>query len=63
MKIEISGEECVKILQDYAFSNFGGLMGCEKIEDMEIEIDCNYHDIEKMEITKKDPEVKTESEG
>lgn len=61
MNIRISGKECEKILQDYAFANFGKLLGCEKIEDMEIDLDCNYNNISKMEITKKEL-PKTESE-
>jgi len=61
MKINISGTECEKILRDYAFINFGKLLNCEKIEDMEIDIDYRYSSIEKMEITKKEL-PKTESE-
>ncbi len=61
MEIKISGKECEKILQDYAFINFGKLLGCEKLDDMEIDLDCNYNSISKMEITKKEL-LKTESE-
>lgn len=52
MEIKISGKECKKILQDYAFTNFGKLMNCDKAEDMLVEIDATYSRIEKMTISK-----------
>jgi len=63
MEIKISGKECEKILKDYAFTNFGKLLGCEKPEELVVELDCTYSQISKMKITKKEPqETKTGSE-
>lgn len=53
MEIKIDRAECEKILQDYAFTSFGKILGCETIDDMDIDINCNYSSIEKMVITKK----------
>jgi hypothetical protein len=63
MEIKISGKECEQILRDYAFVNFGKLLGCEKVDSMEIDIDCSYNSISKMDISKKEPELKNESEA
>lgn len=64
MVIKIDGKDCGKILKDYAFANFGKIMGCEKVEEMSIKIECNYSMIEEMEITKKElSEPSKESEA
>lgn len=63
MEIRIEGQECEKILKDYAFVNFGKIMGCEKPEEMGIEIDSSYDHLSKMTITKEElpnPEEKVE---
>ena len=59
MVIKIDGKDCEKVLKDYAFTTLGKIMGCEKVEEMGIEIRCSYSQIDKMEITKKElPETK-----
>lgn len=63
MDIKISGKECKQILKDYAFNNFGKLLGCEKPEEMVVDIECSYSTIGKMEITKKEIPEKEESEA
>ena len=60
MEIKIDRAECEKILQDYAFINFGKILGCETADDIDIDIKCNYSSIEKMVITKKPKEEEGE---
>ena len=60
MEIKIDRAECEKILQDYAFINFGKILGCETVDDIDIDIKCNYSSIEKMVITKKPKEEEGE---
>jgi hypothetical protein len=60
MDIKLSGKECENVLKDFAFANFGKLLGCDKPEDMNVDIDCSYSAISKMEITKKDALKSTE---
>ena len=53
MVISINSAECEKILKDYAFISFGKILGCETVDDIDIDIECNRSSIEKMVITKK----------
>lgn len=62
MEIKIDGKECEQILRDYAFNNFGKLLGCKGYEEMFVEIDCQYSRIDGLKIYKTIPET-AEKEG
>ena len=61
MEIKLEGKAIEEVIKHYAFDTFGKLFGVDKKEDLLVEIDCNYSNIQKVTITKKEPE-KTESE-
>lgn len=63
MEIKIIGKECNQILKDYAFNTFGKLLGCETIEEIDIEIDTSYSIIREIKISKKRSNTNTEEES
>lgn len=57
MKIELSGNDCERILKIQLFQEFGKVLNCISIDEMEFDLDCSYSKIDRLTILKKQEET------